>query len=246
MKLKDRVALVTGGRRLGVDIATALATHGVDVSLSYHLSVEATERAAQHVHEAGRRALVTKADVTDSADVLNLIGCTVEEFGRLDIVVNMASVYRNIAFDELTDDAWRESMRVDLEGAYLCARAAIPHMRLGGGGHIVNFSDWTAASGRPRYKGFLPYYVAKRAVMGLTEGLALELAADHIAVNAIAPGPIIPPESLTQSEIEEVERATPVGRWGGGGEVASAVIGLLQTDFVTGETIRVDGGRHLR
>lgn len=246
MKLKDRVALVTGGRRLGVDIATALATHGVDVSLSYHLSVEATERAAQHVHEAGRRALVTKADVTDSADVLNLIGCTVEEFGRLDIVVNMASVYRNIAFDELTDDAWRESMRVDLEGAYLCARAAIPHMRLGGGGHIVNFSDWTAASGRPRYKGFLPYYVAKRAVMGLTEGLALELAADHIAVNAIAPGPIIPPESLTQSEIEEVERATPVGRWGGGGEIASAVIGLLQTDFVTGETIRVDGGRHLR
>ena len=246
MKLKDRVALVTGGRRLGVDIATALATHGVDVSLSYHLSVEATERAAQHVREVGRRALVTKADVTDSADVLNLIGCTVEEFGRLDIVVNMASVYRNIAFDELTDDAWRESMRVDLEGAYLCARAAIPHMRLGGGGHIVNFSDWTAASGRPRYKGFLPYYVAKRAVMGLTEGLALELAADHIAVNAIAPGPIIPPESLTQSEIEEVERATPVGRWGGGGEIASAVIGLLQTDFVTGETIRVDGGRHLR
>ena len=245
MKLKDRVALVTGGRRLGVDIATALATHGVDVSLSYHLSVEAPERAAQHVHEAGRRALVTKADVTDSADVLNLIGCTVEEFGRLDIVVNMASVYRNIAFDDLTDDAWRESMRVDLEGAYLCARAAIPHMRSGGGGHIVNFSDWTAASGRPRYKGFLPYYVAKRAVMGLTEVLALELAADHIAVNAIAPGPIIPPESLTQREIEEVEQATPVGRWGGGGEIASAVIGLLQTDFVTGETIRVDGGRHL-
>ena len=246
MQLKDRVALVTGGRRLGVEIATGLATHGVDVSLSYHLSVEAAERAAQNVHEAGRRALVTKADVTDSADVLNLIGCTVEEFGRLDIVVNMASVYRNIAFDELTDDAWRESMAVDLEGAYLCARAAIPHMRSAGGGHIVNFSDWIAASGRPRYKGFLPYYVAKRAVMGLTEGLALELAADHIAVNAIAPGPIIPPESLTQSEIEEVERATPLGRWGGGSEIASAVIGLLQTDFVTGETIRVDGGRHLR
>ena len=137
-------------------------------------------------------------------------------------------------------------MRVDLEGAYLCSRAAIPHMRSAGGGQIINISDWTAASGRPRYKGFLPYYVAKRAVMGLTEGLALELAADDIAVNAIAPGPIIPPESLTQSEIEEVERATPLGRWGGGGEIASAVVGLLQTDFVTGETIRVDGGRHLR
>ncbi len=246
MKLQDRVALLTGGRRLGAEIATALATHGVDVSLSYHLSVESAERAAKNVHEAGRQALVTKANVTDSTDVSNLIGRTVEEFGRLDIVVNMASVYRNIAFDELTDDAWRESMRVDLEGAYLCARAAIPHMRSGGGGHIVNFSDWTAASGRPRYKGFLPYYVAKRAVMGLTEALALELAADHIAVNAIAPGPIIPPESLTQSEIEEVERATPLGRWGGGSEIASAVIGLLQTDFVTGETIRVDGGRHLR
>ena len=246
MKLKDRVALVTGGRRLGAHVATALATHGVDVSLSYQRSTEAAGRAAQQVHDAGRRALVTKADVADSADVSNLIRRTVEELGRLDIVVNMASIYRNIPFDELTDNAWRESMRVDLEGAYLCSRAAIPHMRSAGCGHIINFSDWTAASGRPRYKGFLSYYVAKRAVMGLTEGLALELAADDIAVNAIAPGPIIPPESLTQSEIEEVERATPLGRWGGGGEIASAVVGLLQTDFVTGETIRVDGGRHLR
>jgi NAD(P)-dependent dehydrogenase (short-subunit alcohol dehydrogenase family) len=119
-------------------------------------------------------------------------------------------------------------------------------MRRAGAGRIVNFADWIAASGRPRYTGYLPYYVAKRAVIGLTEALALELAADAILVNAIAPGPILAPEATTAEESAAVEAATPLGRWGGEQEIVKAVAFLIDSDFVTGETIRVDGGRHVK
>jgi NAD(P)-dependent dehydrogenase (short-subunit alcohol dehydrogenase family) len=158
----------------------------------------------------------------------------------------MASVYRSHALADIDEARWNESLDVDLKAAYLCARAAIPHMRAAGGGRIVNFSDWVAASGRPRYPGYLPYYVAKRAIMGLTEALALELAADQILVNAIAPGPILAPPDTSDEELKSVESATPVGRWGGEAEIATAVVFVLESGFVTGETIRVDGGRHVR
>jgi NAD(P)-dependent dehydrogenase (short-subunit alcohol dehydrogenase family) len=119
-------------------------------------------------------------------------------------------------------------------------------MRAQGGGRIINFADWVARSGRPRYAGFLPYYVAKAGVVALTEALALELAADNILVNAIAPGPILAPPETSDDEIKAVEDATPLGRWGGEGEIVKAVLAMIESDFVTGETIRVDGGRHLR
>jgi len=121
----------------------------------------------------------------------------------------------------------------------------VPAMRKSGGGRIVNFADWLARSGRPNYLGFTPYYTAKAGVIGLTEALALELAKDQILVNAIAPGPILAPPDMSQEEIDEVAAATPLGRWGGEIEIAKAVLFLCETDFVTGETIRVDGGRHL-
>ena len=110
----------------------------------------------------------------------------------------------------------------------------------------MNFTDWVAASGRPRYAGYLPYYVAKRGVIGLTEALALELAPDQILVNAIAPGPILAPEGTSPEEVAAVESATPLGRWGGADEIVQAVAFLIASDFVTGETIRVDGGRHIK
>src|SRR5262249_43976517 len=158
----------------------------------------------------------------------------------------MASVYTERSFDELSVADWDASMNVDLRAAFLCARAAVPHMRKQGGGRIINFSDWLARSGRPRYRGFLTYYVAKAGVIGLTEALALELAGDNILVNAIAPGPIIPPPNLTPEEERGVEQATPLGRWGGESEIAKAVLALIDSDFVTGVTLRVDGGRHLK
>jgi NAD(P)-dependent dehydrogenase (short-subunit alcohol dehydrogenase family) len=119
-------------------------------------------------------------------------------------------------------------------------------MRANGGGRIVNFSDWVARSGRPRYRGFLPYYVAKAGVIALTEALALELAGDNILVNAIAPGPILAPPDTPADEYHAVEEATPLGRWGGEIEIAKAVLALIASDFITGEIVRVDGGRHLR
>ena len=128
----------------------------------------------------------------------------------------------------------------------LCAKAAVPLLRKSGGGRIINFSDWVAASGRPRYKGYVAYYVAKAGVKALSEVLALELAADNILVNAIAPGPILAPPGTTDAESEAVERATPLGRWGGEIEIAKAVMALIDSDYITGETIRVDGGRHVR
>src|SRR5437870_7527426 len=105
----------------------------------------------------------------------------------------MASVYVERAFDELHAADWDAVLNVDLRAAFLCAHAAAPHMRAQGGGRIINFSDWVAKSGRPRYYGYVPYYVAKSGAVALTEALALELAADNILVNAIAPGPIVAP-----------------------------------------------------
>ena len=246
MDLANRVALVTGGKRMGVTLASRLAIHGVDVALSYKRSGEEADEAVAAVRHAGRRAAAIQADLSSSRAVQDLVDATATRFGRLDIAVNMASTYRQTPFDALTDEAWAAALDIDLSAAWRVARAAVPHMRAAGGGRIVNFSDWTAASGRPRYAGYVAYYVAKRAVVALTEALALELAEDGILVNAVAPGPILPPPDLPAREVEAVARETPVGRWGGAEAIAATVLELLQSDFVTGETVRVDGGRHLK
>ena len=246
MDLNGKVALVAGGARMGEALAARLAAKGTAVGLSYRRSQEAAERTVRAVRAAGGSAIALRADLTRPAEVVSLIDGTVAQLGRLDIVANLASSYRRTPFDELTDEAWAAALDVDLVAAFRLARAAVPHLRAAGGGRIVLFADWTAASGRPRYRGYLPYYVAKRAVIGLTEALALELAADGILVNAVAPGPIVPPPDLDASASAAVERETPLGGWGGVEAIASVVIGLLESDFVTGETVRVDGGRHLK
>ena len=115
-----------------------------------------------------------------------------------------------------------------------------------GAPHATQTRGWLARSGRPRYPGVLPYYVAKVGVIGLTEALALELAPDRILVNAIAPGPIVPPPDATEEERQAVEQATPLGAWGGELQIARAVVALVELDYVTGETLRVDGGRHVK
>ena len=246
MNLAGRAVLVTGGKRIGAAVAAALASGGADVALSYNRSRADAEQAAAAVRAAGRRAVVTQVDLSRSDACAQLVNRSAETLGRLDILVNMASVYARTAYDDLTEQEWERGLAVDLTAAFLCARAAVPHMRARGGGRIVNFADWIAASGRPRYPGFLPYYVAKRGVIALTEALALELAGDQILVNAIAPGPIRPPDDLDETAVAEVERATPLGRWGGDQEIVKTVLALVESDFMTGETIRIDGARHLR
>jgi NAD(P)-dependent dehydrogenase (short-subunit alcohol dehydrogenase family) len=246
MDLSDKVALITGGKRIGIVIAEALAQRGVDVAVTYRRSRAEADETVALVSAAKRHGTAVSADLSTPDGCESAVRGTVEAFGRLDILINMASVYTRRSFDELTTADWDASMHVDLRAAFLCARAAVPHMRSQGGGRIINFSDWVARSGRPRYQGYLPYYVAKAGVIALTEALALELAGDNILVNAVAPGPILAPADTTDDELEAVEKATPLGRWGGESEIAKVVLALMDSDFVTGETIRVDGGRHVR
>jgi NAD(P)-dependent dehydrogenase (short-subunit alcohol dehydrogenase family) len=244
--LADKVALITGGRRIGRVVAEEVARRGADVALCYSRSREEADAAAAGVRGGGRRSAVFQADLSDPEACRALVESVVQALGRLDILVNMASVYAQRPFAEVAPADWDGAMDVDLRASFFCAQAAAPHMRARGGGRIVNFSDWVARSGRPRYRGYVPYYVAKAGVMALTEALALELAEDNILVNAVAPGPILPPGGTSAEEIRAVEEATPLGRWGGELEIAKAVVALLDGDFITGETIRVDGGRHLR
>ena len=244
--LAGKAALITGGKRIGAVIASTLAQRGVDIALSYNRSRDDAETTADTVRAAGRRAVTVQADLARGGSCGALVDRAAAELGRLDILINMASVYASVPFDATDESRWDAVIDVDLKATFLCSRAAVPYMRTAGGGRIINFSDWIAASGRPRYPGYLPYYVAKRGVIGLTEALALELAPDRILVNAIAPGPILAPEGTETDELEAVEKATPLGHWGGEEVIAAAAMFLLETTFVTGETIRVDGGRHVR
>ena len=246
MELIGRVALITGSKRIGAVVAAELARGGADVAIVYRSSRAEADQTAASVQALGRRAVVLHADLRQADACDRVVDETVDALGRLDVLVNMASIYVSRAIDDVTVEDWDTQMQVDVRASWLCARAAIPHMRRLRGGRIINFADWVAQSGRPRYPGYLTYYVAKGAVIALTEALALELAHDQILVNAIAPGPIVAPEGTSDEEFVAVERATPLGRWGGEVEIAKAVLALIDSDFITGETIRVDGGRHVR
>ena len=246
MDLSNQVALVTGGKRIGSVVAIEMAKRGADIGLCYNRSREEAEKTAATIKQMGRRVFVKQANLTKTADCEAFVDEGAAALGRLDILVNMASIYVPKPFSELTGEEYDENVAVDMRSAFICSRAAWPHMKRGGGGNIVNFSDWLSRSGRPRYTGYLPYYVAKTGVIGITEALALELAPDKIRVNAIAPGPILAPPETTDEELSAVEKATPLGGWGGEQSIADAVIAVLQMGFVTGETIRVDGGRHVR
>jgi NAD(P)-dependent dehydrogenase (short-subunit alcohol dehydrogenase family) len=241
-----QAALVTGTRRIGAAIARALGASGYDVALAWHTAREAADAAAADVRAAGRRAEVLQADLARPAACRDLVERAAGALGGLSAVVLAASRFDRIAFDALDAAAWDRALAVDLDASFHCAHAAIPHLRRAGGGHIVLFSDWVASSGRPRYRGYLPYYVAKRGVVALGEALGLELAGDGIHVHVVAPGPIVPAAGSTPQDEAAVLAATPLGRWGGEDEVARHVARLLDSTFVTGETVRVDGGRHLR
>ncbi len=244
MEVAGKVALITGGARIGQAVAQALAGRGCALALTYRASRDAAEAAASAARTAGVRAEVFRADVTDEAQVAAAVHDVEQALGRLDVLVNLASIYVRTPLDHADARTFDETMDCNARSIWLFALHAAPAMRRAGGGRIVNVSDWLPVSGRPRYRGYTPYYASKAAVTALTESLALELAPD-ILVNAVAPGPILAPPDLTAEEDAAVRQATPLGRWGGAGEVAKVVLFLVETDFVTGESIRVDGGRHL-
>ena len=246
MLLTNKVALITGGKRIGAVVAMSLAKAGADVALVFNKSRAEADETAAAIKALGRRAFAVQADVSDAAAVDRAVAATLAGLGRIDVLINMASLYASKPFDQLTAADWDRQLDVDLRAAFLFSHAAAPVMKRAGGGRIINFTDWVAASARPRYPGYSPYYVAKAGVKALTETLALELAADQILVNAIAPGPILAPPEMSKEESDAVIKSTPLGRWGGEQEIAKAVMFLIDSDFVTGETIRVDGGRHVK
>ncbi|MBI3988757.1 MAG: SDR family oxidoreductase [candidate division NC10 bacterium] len=245
MELLEKVALVTGTRRIGRVVALTLADAGACLVLTYHRSKEVAEQTVQDVKGKGRKAMAIQADVSRADQVKAMVDHALAAFGRIDVLIHMAALYQEKALATLTEEDWDQNLDVNLKSAFLCAQAVVPVMRRQGGGRIITFADWLARSGRPRYKGFVPYYVSKYGVIGFTEALALELAEDNILVNCIAPGPILKPPDLSEEENREVLAATPLKRWGGEEEIAKAVLALITSEFITGECIRVDGGRHV-
>jgi NAD(P)-dependent dehydrogenase (short-subunit alcohol dehydrogenase family) len=254
MDLKGKTALITGGARMGEAVAEALSNEGCHVALIYRRSKIQAEEIARKARRKGVKTLLMAADLRCPQDLERIVPQVASGLGRLDILVNMASVYSDLplkGFEEHRSGgtpagllAWEESLNVEARSAYWLSIKAAPLMRRHGVGRIINFSDWLPASGRPRYKDHFTYYVAKGAVKSLTEILALELAPE-ILVNAVAPGPILPSEGMPERARKAVEKETPLRRWGGAAEIARAVLFLAQTEFITGECLRVDGGRHL-
>ena len=183
-----------------------------------------------------------RADATNETEIIAAVNETVKSLGRLDILINMAAVYQKTPNPDAAH--WSAIQDANAKSAFLYSIHSAPSMKQGGAGRIVNFSDWLPVTGRPHYKDYIPYYVSKASVAALTEALALQLAPE-ILVNAIAPGPILAPPDLTAEENAQVLDATPLARWGGAEEIAKTVMFFVETDFVTGEFIRVDGGRHL-
>jgi NAD(P)-dependent dehydrogenase (short-subunit alcohol dehydrogenase family) len=242
MDTKGKVALLTGGARIGQVVAHSLAARGCDLALVYRASREAAEASAKAAISAGVRAITLQADATDEDQIAAAIEQTRRTLEHIDILVNMASVYLSTPDPNQAD--WSHMIDANARSVFLFATSVAPIMKQSGGARIINFADWLPVSGRPRYRGFVPYYASKAAVVALTESLALELAPE-ILVNAIAPGPILAPPDLTPEENMEVIKATPLLRWGGAAEIAKAVLFLIDSDFITGECIRVDGGRHL-
>jgi NAD(P)-dependent dehydrogenase (short-subunit alcohol dehydrogenase family) len=242
MDTKGKVALLTGGARIGQLVAQNLAARGCDLALIYHASRDAAEASAKAAISAGVRAITIQADATDEDQITAAVEKTHRTLERIDILVNMASVY--LSTPDPNEADWSHMIDANARSVFLFATSVAPIMKHSGGARIINFADWLPVSGRPRYRGFVPYYASKAAVVALTESLALELAPE-ILVNAIAPGPILAPPHLTPEENMEVIKATPLLRWGGAAEIAKAVLFLIDSDFITGECIRVDGGRHL-
>jgi NAD(P)-dependent dehydrogenase (short-subunit alcohol dehydrogenase family) len=239
LPLTGQVALVTGAaKRIGRSIALRLAAAGADIALNYHLSAKEAAELAEEIRRLGRRAAVFAADVSRASDVREMLAGVEREFGRLDILVNNAGVFFDVPFPELTEDQWDFTLNTNLKSQYLCAQAALPLLRRSGRGRIVNLSSIGAFQPKPNH---VHYCVSKAGVVMLTRCLARALAPD-ITVNSVAPGKIqFPGEEIDQGYI----RRTALGKVGDGDDIAETVLFLLQSDFITGQTVLVDGGRML-
>ncbi len=252
MLLKDRVAIVTGGAKgIGRAIALAFAREGCDVVVNA-MHIEGAEKVAGEIKALGRKSIAIACDVANTKAVNDMVARTVKEFGKIDILVNNAGgVAGDAKIEATTDEAWNRVIAVNLTGQFLMCRAVIPWMRKNGYGKIINVSSMGAI--HPPAP-IVHYHAAKGGVLGLTTNLALELAKEHITVNAILPGPI-KSEFFTEmfkgkSEAEAnaffkmLDAKVPMNRMGMPDEVAGVALFLASdmSSYVTGQSVNVGGG----
>jgi pteridine reductase len=240
-----RVALVTGSgkKRVGWHVADALAGRGYHIAVHYRTSSREAAETVEHLRGRGVEAVAFGADLAEESAARELVRGALDHFGRLDVLVNCASVYKPQRLEEITAADVRRNFEVDLLGTFLCVQqVGLAMVRQPNGGCIVNIGDWATA--RP-YLDYAPYLVTKGAIPALTRCLAVELGTRNprVRVNCILPGPVLFPPDMPAAEREEAIRSTLVGREGSPEDVAAAVLFLVENEFVTGVCLPVDGGR---
>lgn len=246
MRVKDRVAVVTGaGRGLGEASAIRLSEEGAKVVAS-DIDLTSAQQTADKIRAMGRDAIAVKTDVSLRKEAEELIEAAMKTFSRIDILVNNAGITRDTSIRKMTEEDWDMVLNVNLKGAFNCAQFAAKYMVEQKYGKIINISS-RAYMGNP---GQANYSSSKAGILGLTKSLAMELGRYNINVNAIAPGLIKTPGVITLSHYEKVaERAiqsTPLGRLGEPVEIANAVLFLAsdEASYITGEVLHVTGGRY--
>jgi 3-oxoacyl-[acyl-carrier protein] reductase len=245
--LNGKVALVTGASSgIGRATAMALAASGADVAINFNRNESGAEAAKAEIVNAGGKAIVLQADVTNAADVQSLVKQTELEFGPIDILVNNAgSLIERLKILELSDERWDEVMNLNLKSAFLCSKAVAETMIIRKSGSIVNVSSIAGRNGGAL--GSIHYSTAKGGIITFTKGLAKELAPHGVRVNAVSPGVIATPfhEQFSSADMMKAYIGMiPLGRIGQPEEVAS-VICFLASDaasFLVGETIEINGG----
>lgn len=242
MNISGKIALVTGGaKRVGKAIVQALAARGCHLVVHYHRSQAQAQETVRALRAAGHRALAVQADITKEDQVEAMVEAATAHFGRIDILVNNAALFYRTPVETLTIEDWERVMDVNLTGTFLCAHKIGLRMREWGWGHIINIAD--VAGERP-WADYIPYSVSKACVLTFTQGLAMELA-PQVMVNAVIPGPVLfqedTPDTVRQREIDK----TLVKRAGSPRDVAQVVVFVAESDYSTGASFHVDGGRSL-
>ena len=239
--LQGRVAIVTGSaRNIGRAIARTLAAAGAAVVINAKSSAAEAEAVARDIRDAGGKATAKLADVGIPDGAESLIATAVESFGRLDILVNNAAVRREMDFDKLDYQEWRDIIATILDGAYLCAHAALPHLIKAGGGSIVNIGGLSSFTGAARRAHVI---AAKAGLVGLTRALAHDLAPHGVTVNCVAPG-LIDTARRGPEPSHHATHATLAGRRGTPEEIAAVVRFLCGPGarYITGQTLHANGG----
>jgi pteridine reductase len=242
MNLKNKVALVTGaGRRIGRAIALELANYGATLAVHYRTSHAEADAVVAEIKSNGGNAQTFHANLEHVAEIEQMVSEILDAFGRIDILVNSASVFAPTPLEKITEHDWDANLDTNLKAPFFLSKFAGAAMRKRGAGKIINLGDWAGI--RP-YKDYLPYSVSKSALIGLTKALAKELAPE-VQVNCIALGMVIPPENYTKEEVERLVNRTLTKQIGTPEDVARAVVFFCETDFATGAILKLEGGRLL-